>query len=117
MNPLYKNLYSYMTFRRWWANKLTKRPTNLYDYQTGKMMSLEKRFTRELPKIQDLCDFVNSLDAGVMITFSTDRKYYITITDKFNDASLEGTDLIETFINAILLFLDMKEKNEKERGV
>lgn len=106
MNPLYKNLYSYLEFRKWWAIKLNNRPTKLYDFNTGKMMTLEKRFIRELPKVQDLFDFVTSLEADVVVK-RTD-KYFITISGKINETSSDGEDLIETFINTIMAYLNIK---------
>jgi hypothetical protein len=113
MNPLYKTLYSYPTFRKWWANKLNSRPTKLYDFETGKMMSLEKRFIREMPKVTDLFDFANYLGAVTSVVFPNDHTYYVSIASKANVVSYTGEDLIQTFITAITNYLNnIKESNE-----
>lgn len=56
--PRYEVMLRYRLFRNWWARTLKKRPHKLIDISTREDMDINKQIFVQMPKLEDLCEFI-----------------------------------------------------------
>lgn len=73
----YRGLLRYMVFRRWWSRLLNSIPSKLIDLKTRKDMSIIKRIQLITPKMEELCLFLNDIEADFLIKNDKEHKHDI----------------------------------------